>query len=97
MSKKSIMPDDIRGRCFLCGRQGWTERHHVFGGPFRHKSEEYGITVYLCHTCHNECPHGVHQNKAMRLYLKRQAQQVTMDHYGWTEDEFRERFGKSYL
>ena len=95
--KKSIIPDDEKGRCYLCGKWGWTERHHVFGGAFRKKSEDYKITVYLCHTCHNEPPNGVHQNKAMRLYLKRQVQQIAMDHYGWTTEEFIKIFGRNYL
>ena len=38
-------------RCFLCGRNDTgdpLERHHIFGGANRKKSEKYGLVVYLC-------------------------------------------------
>lgn len=42
--------------CWLCGRNGTAEpldKHHIFGGACRKKSEKYGLTVYLCHgSCH---------------------------------------------
>lgn len=40
--------------CWLCGRNGTAEpldKHHIFGGAYRKKSEKYGLTVYLCHGC----------------------------------------------
>lgn len=40
--------------CWLCGRNGTAEpldKHHIFGGAYRKKSEKYGLTVYLCHEC----------------------------------------------
>lgn len=41
------------GRCWLCGRWGWLEEHHIFGGANRKKSEKYGLKVGLCgDTCH---------------------------------------------
>ena len=33
------------GTCFLCGKTGWLEEHHVYPGPFRDKSEKYGLKV----------------------------------------------------
>ena len=83
--------------CFLCAKTGALERHHVFGGSNRKLSEKYGLTVYLCHWCHNEPPFGVHHNKDQRRYLQREAQEAAMDYFGWTESEFRDIFGKSYL
>ena len=38
--------------CWLCGRNGSVDpldKHHIFGGPYRKKSEKYGLVVYLCH------------------------------------------------
>ena len=41
------------GTCFLCGKTGWLEEHHVYPGPFRDKSEKYGLKVGLCgESCH---------------------------------------------
>lgn len=74
------------------------ERHHVFGGnPNRRLSEKYGLTVYLSHDMHNEPPSGVHCNKRNREMLQRFAQRKAMAHYGWTEQEFMQIFGKNYL
>lgn len=31
----------------LCGSTKWIERHHIFGGALRKKSEKYGLVVDL--------------------------------------------------
>ena len=93
---KSIIQNDW-GRCYLCGRIWNLECHHVYGGAFRNKSERYGLTVHLCHGCHNEPPYGVHQNSDRRRWLQDHVQQIAMAHYGWSEDDFRSIFGRSYL
>lgn len=84
-------------RCFLCGKYGPVERHHVFPGPFRQKSEKYGLVVDLCHWCHNEPPDGVHHNRANALILKQRAQRMVMREYGWNTEDFIREFGKNYL
>ena len=93
---KSIIQNDW-GRCYLCGRIWNLECHHVFGSAFRSKSGRYGLTVHLCHGCHNEPPNGVHQNYDRRRWLQDHAQRIAMAHYGWSEGEFRAMFGRSYL
>jgi len=96
---RSIIQKD-RTRCFICGKNAQADyfgldEHHVFGGPNRKLSEEYGLKVYLCHhSCHL---HGVHKHNGMNKALKATVQQMAMEHYGWTVDEFRRIFGKSYL
>ena len=95
---KSIIKGDSEDRCYICGRTEWIERHHIFNGTAnRKKSEKYGLTVHLCHWCHNEPPHGVHYNQEVDARLKQIGQQTAMREYGWTVDEFREVFGKNYL
>ena len=94
----TIIKGDKKDRCFLCGRTDWIEAHHIFNGTAkRKKSEKYGLTVHLCHWCHNEPPYGVHFNSNRDLMLKRLAQEQAMEYYGWTIDDFREIFGKNYL
>lgn len=83
--------------CFMCGSRRWLEWHHVFGGAMRDKSEKYGLKVRLCHYCHNEPPNGVHQNQEIRLKLQALAQKKAMEHYGWTVEDFRKEFYKSYV
>ncbi len=84
-------------KCFLCGSRSWLETHHIFNGPNRKKSTEYGLVVKLCHFCHNEPPNGIHHNKERRQYLQDLAQRQAMKVYGWSVDDFRRIFGKNYL
>lgn len=83
--------------CFFCGRLGETERHHIFGGALRKKSERYGLVVDLCHACHNEPPDGVHYNPETMEYLHQVGQQMAMEQQGWNIEDFRREFYKNYL
>lgn len=87
----------MTGTCFLCGRHGPVERHHIFGAALRKKSEKYGLTVYLCHWCHNEPPEGVHHNAENMLVLHRYGQEKIMRENGWSIEDFRREFYKNYL
>ena len=97
---KSILQQD-RDSCFLCGMNQNLEpldKHHVFSGPYRKQSEKYGLTVYLHHhKCHIFGEDSVHRNIDVRMRLCKSAQERAMKRYGWTEEEFREIFGRSYL
>lgn len=98
---KSIMQTD-KNVCFLC-REPATyadplDKHHIFGGALRKKSEHYGLTVYLHHSkCHIFEPEAVHNNAEVCRQLQSDAQHAAMKKYGWSEDDFRAEFGKSYL
>ena len=85
-------------RCFLCGRTTNLDRHHIFSGPFRKKSERYGLTVYLCHdTCHIFGPDAVHQSRETMLKIKQYGQRKAMQENGWSTEDFIREFGKNYL
>ena len=96
----SILQED-KTVCFLCGKNANLEPldcHHIFGAANRKKSEKYGLKVYLHHhQCHIFGKDSVHKNNEINQALKAQAQQKAMEYYGWTEDEFRNAFGKNYL
>jgi hypothetical protein len=81
----------------LCGSTRRIERHHIFGGALRKKSEKYGLVVDLCHNCHNESPNGVHFNKDKMLKLKQYGQLKAMRENGWSIEDFRKEFYKNYL
>ena len=83
--------------CFLCGKYGEVEKHHIFGGANRNKSEKYKLTVFLCHGCHNEPPRGVHHNRNAMDDLRKYGQQKAMSEQNWTVEKFTEVFGKNYL
>lgn len=88
-------------RCWLCGANGGADpldRHHIFGGALRGKSERYGLVVDLCHSrCHIFGPHAVHRNKETMQLLHRYGQRKAMAENGWTVEEFRREFYKNYL
>ena len=96
---KSILQEN--DRCWLCGGNANMDAldwHHVFGGAYRAKSEKYGLKVLLHHNyCHIFGSKAVHQCAEKNRQLQRYAQTVAMATYGWTEEEFREKFGRSYL
>jgi len=85
---------DLR-RCHICGRTDWIECHHIFGGCNRKKSEKFGLTVDLCHWCHNEPPHGAHHSKETAIYLKKLGQKKFEEAH--TRDQFIAEFGRNYL
>ena len=86
-----------RDVCWLCGRWGETERHHIFPGGRRALSERYRATVQLCSLCHREGGEAVHRCGATRERVQRWGQEKVMAEQGWTAEQFRAVFGKNYL
>lgn len=88
-------------KCFLCGRNGAQdrlERHHIFGGPYRSKSEAYGLVVYLCgDRCHRNGEKSAHRCKETQDRLRRAGQRKAMREQGLTVEQFIQMFGKNYL
>lgn len=86
------------GTCFLCGREGLLEDHHVFGGPFRSKSERHGLKVGLCgDSCHRNGRYSAHQCRATADALKQFWQVRYMMAHKASVSDFRAEFGKNYL
>ena len=86
------------GTCFLCGREGLLEDHHVFGGPFRSKSERYDLKVGLCgDSCHRNGRYSAHQCRATADALKQFWQVRYMMAHKASVSDFRAEFGKNYL
>ena len=96
----SILQHDI-DRCYLCGRRGtsidplvW---HHVFFGPYRKKSEQYGLKIRIHNiSCHIYGANAVHVNSRICRRVQSAAQRVAMRHYSWTTEDFISLFGKNY-
>ncbi len=86
--------------CFFCGRNGNgdpLERHHVFGGAYRKKSDKYGAVVWLCgNKCHREGPQSMHKNVYNNRFLKRIFQRRIMEREHWDMDRWIKEFGKNY-
>ena len=86
--------------CWKCGRNGCSDpldKHHIWGGALRSKSERYGAMVYLCHErCHENGEEAVHRNVESARELKAWAQEKLMAQQDWTEDDFIREFGRNY-
>lgn len=80
--------------CLLCHTTLNLECHHIFPGPRRQLSEEYGLKVWLCHEHHTGSA-GVHFNKEFMHDLKELGQTVFCEMYG--DELFSQRFGKNYI
>lgn len=81
--------------CYLCGRRGYLETHHIIGGdPGRKLSERHGLKVHLCYECHRG-PDGVHANKTKRRLLQREAQEAFEKRH--PKKSWMEIFGRNYM
>nr|DAV11173.1 MAG TPA: Recombination enhancement, RecA-dependent nuclease [Caudoviricetes sp.]DAZ39268.1 MAG TPA: Recombination enhancement, RecA-dependent nuclease [Caudoviricetes sp.] len=86
------------GKCWLCGKVGAVERHHIFGGSNRDKSERDGLVVLLCgDTCHRNGPRAAHQCAETALELKKYGERKWMYEHEASTDDFRREYGKNYL
>lgn len=83
-------------QCFICGRWCKTERHHIFGGAMRKKSDRLGLVVDLCRECHTGTD-GVHRNAQKMQRLHEYGQKLAMARNNWTIADFRREFYKNYL
>lgn len=87
--------------CYFCGRTKDLEEHHVFGGYNRDLSEKYKLKVKLCNRHHTgsytDTTEAVHHNAKMMQELRKEIQIKAMEYYGWSIEDFRERFNKSYV
>lgn len=97
----SIMHDKTSRTCYLCELAGdhsiklELQEHHVFGGPNRKHSEEYGLKVYLCPECHLYGRHAAHRSKYTALLLHIHGQRAFEQ--GHTREEFVRIFGRNYI
>ena len=90
----SVFTDDL-DHCMFTGCAP-VERHHIFGGSNRDRSEKYGFIAPLRPDLH---PNGVFAGKdakAVDLRLKTMAQEYYESHFG-TREQFIKEFGKSVL
>lgn len=88
-------------KCYICGAVSGLEEHHIFGGFNRKLSEKYGLKVKLCNRHHTgsytNTSEAVHHNAGMMQELRKEIQIKAMEYYGWSIEDFRERFNKSYV
>lgn len=97
---ESIIQQD-KTHCFICEMSecgDHLDKHHIFGGALRDKSEQYGLTVYIHHNkCHIFGKESAHMNRAVQAKLEQIAQKKAMKHYGWTVKDFTKIFGRNCI
>jgi len=93
----SIITNDLM-HCIVCGR-GDVNLHEIFGGRNRQNSKDYGLVIPLCQEYHHNQYKsiGIHFDKKLMDYWHIKGQEIAMQHYNWTEEEFRKIFYKSYI
>lgn len=98
---KSIIQSD-NSQCYICGRNGCGDRleeHHIFFGTANKQiADKYGLTVHLCGArCHRLGKESVHQNARVCRMLQAKAQEIAMEYYDWSVEDFISVIGKNYL
>ena len=92
--------------CMFCGRPTTTEHHFVFGNGLRAIADRDGVKGPVCDSCHNMAliNNRIHDNPMAEKFSKMVGQLAWEKHKvasGMTEDdareEFRKRYGESYL
>lgn len=81
--------------CYICKGTQNLEKHHIFFGFNRQKSEKYGAWVYLCKPHHTITKFSVHENYEVNLKLKQECQKRFEELYD--HDTFMAVFGRNYL
>ena len=100
---KSLLHEK-NGTCYLCMQLDnnhkkylplFLEKHHIFGGPNRNNSEEYGLVVWLCMDHHTMSPLAVHNCPETALVMHQIGQRTFEETH--SRQQFIDIFGKSYL
>ena len=91
----SIFEDDSPDKCYICGKWGKCDVHHVFSGPCRKTSDRYGFVVHLCRDCHSLI-HDSERGGDMKLYLHPRGQMIYEERIG-NRTAFIKEFIRSYL
>lgn len=93
--------------CAICGRPSECVHHLIFGNSLRRLADGDNLTLPLCNSCHNMAQHKIcqiHENPSAEALSKMVGQLAWEKEYYRSDkskdparDEFRKRYGRSYL
>lgn len=96
--------------CIICGKPAQHVHHLIEGNGKRELSERFSLTAPLCADCHNMSKNSVHLNSKMKAmsniigqleYERKKAIEKSElpfeDLSEEIREDFRKKFGKSYL
>lgn len=94
---KSIVTE-YHSICIFCGAPAECEHHLIFGTGARPLAEKDGLKVPACNRCHNmgSMLNRIHDNPMAECLSKMLGQAIWEKEYG-TREQFRKRYGQSYL
>ena len=83
--------------CFFCEKPAECEHHLIFGNGLRELADQDGLTVPSCNKHHNtgQISERIHNNPMAEKLSKMLGQAIYEKTH--TREEFRKRYGKSYL
>lgn len=90
----SVFTEDM-DHCFFRGTP-YPERHHIFGGPNKARSEKYGFIIPLHRELHPNGAAATQEGRDLDILLKQMAQRYYEEHIG-SREEFIKEFIRSYL
>lgn len=98
MAKKKSIVTDYNKICIFYGAPAECEHHLLFGTGIRVLAEKDGLKIPCCNNCHNmgTALERIHGNPMAEKLSKMLGQAVYESRIGSRED-FRRRYGKSYL
>jgi hypothetical protein len=84
--------------CFFCGKPAECDHHLIFGNGLRELAEQDGLKIPSCNKHHNMGANTekIHGNPMAERLSKMLGQAIWEKHYG-TREDFRKRYGQSYL
>lgn len=100
MTKKNGLYNRRDDGCWIC-HNPYAECHHIYGGFGRRSvSDQEGCYVYLCKAHHNGSNHGVHFDRQLDMFFRRDCQRRWEQREGIDESDhetFISLFGCNYL
>lgn len=84
--------------CIFCGKPAEAEHHLLFGTSMRALAEKDGLKVPVCNDCHNmgDKLNRIHDNP-MAEKLSKMLGQAIYEAYIGDREQFRKRYGRSYM
>lgn len=98
MGKRKNIITEYERTCLFCGMPAECEHHLLFGAGARKLAEQDGLKVPACNNCHNmgHITERIHDNP-MAEKMSKILGQVLYEAKLGSREEFRARYGKSYL
>lgn len=83
--------------CYLTGRTDQLEKHHIFNGAYRKKSDDFGFWIWVTHDWHTGKNYAIHNDGKLRERLKAECQKTYMEETKCSMEMWKLIINKNYL